>query len=314
MRFNRLKQYIKFRLKNYSIFSICLKDRSVIVPFDGKEGKYGLADRLRHCLSLYLYCQQNKLSYKIYHVFPFRLENILKPNKFNWVIDSGLVSKSIYRTRSIKIRSYYKSTGIDEDIESNMQLQYLNKKIISNKFQYHVYGNAHFFKSDWKNAFDDLFSPSDELCELLDSLKLPASYEAVSLRFQQLLGDFKEDGFPILSENEQNTLIEKCISEINSLRCRNFFSTKTILVTSDSVRFLNHVKILPDVIVIDGERAHPGTPLNNSERTYMNSFIDLYALRNAKRITLLRTGDMYNSGFPEFAARIGNKIFQIHSF
>lgn len=314
MIYKELQHHIKFKMKNYSLFSFILRIPCVIALFDGKEGKSGLADRLRHCLSLYLFCKYHNLSFKIHHISPFRLNHILLPNKVNWVLNDSDFSKSIYRTRTMEIKSYYKALSIDENTEGKAQFSQLSRLIKSCKYQYHIYGNAHFLTEQWKEAFDELFIPSKELNNLINGLKLPISYEAVTLRFQQLLGDFKEDGFPILPELEQNKLIEKCVKEIEYLKNSMYFKTDIILVTSDSVKFLNRIKMLPYIKVIEGERAHPGTPLQHTERTFLNSFVDLFALKNAKKVTLLKTGEMYLSGFPEIAARIGNQQYVIHSF
>ncbi len=43
--------------------------------------------------------------------------------------------------------------------------------------------------------------------------------------------------------------------------------------------------------------------------TYMKSFVDLLMLAKAKSITLLKTGQMYDSGFPHFASLLGNVRF-----
>lgn len=314
IRYRELKQHIRFRVKNYSFFSFKLRKSCIIALFDDKVGKFGIADRLRHCLSIYLYCKENNYPFKIHHIVPFKLNHILLPNQVDWVLRENDFSKSIYRTKTIKIKSYYKSKRLNESVEAKDQLLLLSRFILSPKYQYHIYGNAHFYKRKWREAFDELFIPSKDLMDLINGLLLPSSYEAVTFRFQQLLGDFEEDGFSVLSPEEQSSLIEKCVQEIDNLKNRKYFKTDVILVTSDSVKFLNRIKQLEYVRVIDGERVHPAASTKHSERAYLNSFIDLYALRKAERVTLLKTGKMYLSGFPEFAAEIGNGKFEIHLF
>lgn len=44
------------------------------------------------------------------------------------------------------------------------------------------------------------------------------------------------------------------------------------------------------------------------------SFVDLFALMNAKKVTQLRTGKMMTSGFPKFAAELGRIKYELINF
>lgn len=43
---------------------------------------------------------------------------------------------------------------------------------------------------------------------------------------------------------------------------------------------------------------------------YMKSFIDMIMLSKAEKIYLLKTGDMYHSGFAKYAAMLNNKPYE----
>jgi len=166
----------------------------------------------------------------------------------------------------------------------------------------------------WCEAFDELFAPNSFIKKSLEALDLPYSYDAVTLRFQQLLGDFKEGQFEILTASEQEDLMNKSRNKIIQLYEAGYFSNQTILVTSDSLKFLNAIKSLSFVKIINGEMAHPGYSEGKSLEIYAKSFIDLYALRGASSITLLKSDKMYLSGIPEFASIIGHNRFNILPF
>lgn len=311
---NKLLEFFRY----YDLGDFKKPKDSIILILNDKFGiKMGLADRLRHCLSVYLTIRSTNKTFKIKLNDPFNLEDYLKPNLINWAVSDEDISYSFFWTKYIQIFSYYKGRRMDEFAEEKLQKTQLLKVINSSKYlQYHIYGNSHIDKNRWQLAFDELFKPSKNIVDRLQELNLPNIYEAVTLRFQQLLGDFKEDGFDILDDESQVQLIERNLQKIKDLYIKSYFSTEYILITSDSTRFLEEASKLPFVKTIPGKRVHPATPkeIELGEDPYINSFVDLFALKNAKKISLLKTGNMYLSGFPEFAAYIGGKPFSIIEF
>lgn len=305
----KLRDFININVKPYSFFDIRRPSPCVIAYFD-ENNITGLADRLRHCLSMYNYCMEFNYKFKIVHKIPFRLEKILIP-VYDWNILTEDISNSRYYTKRIEIWSNYKSSGIMVQQEEYNQREILKKNINKETYQYKVVGNVHYEESKWKKAFDDLFKPNNLIINGLKKLNLPQSYDAVTLRFQQLLGDFKEGCFETLSDNEQQKLITLSINKIEDLYESKYFKNSTILVTSDSSRFLSAIKDIPFIKTIPGNMVHPGFSHDASLETYAKSFIDLFALRGASSITLLKSDKMYSSGFPEFAAKIGNNRFKI---
>lgn len=157
-----------------------------------------------------------------------------------------------------------------------------------------------------------MFQPTAPLLAAIEynQKQIGNKFIAMVFRFQQLLGDFKEEGYKILSDNEQGALIKKCIGEVKELHDERH-PNKIILVTSDSGRFLQEItKQLDYVRTIPGNVVHMDHTANAAFDTYMKSFEDMLLLSKADKIYLLQTGDMYHSGFAKRAAMINNKEYE----
>lgn len=286
------------------------KGKKVIVMIDGEQYHGGLTDRFRHIMSIYAYCKAYSLTFKLYYAYPCNLEKILLPNTYDWRISKEELSYSFIDSKNLSVYSHYKSTHTSKEKEIKRHLGIL-APILSDKrknFQYHIYGNCYFAENQFSVLFNELFKPSSLLQAKLDAIsKNNMQYEAIVLRFQQLLGDFVEGDFPILATDNRNQLINKCIDKIHKLYENGYFSTQTILVTSDSGSFLEHVKNeLSFVFIIPGKNIHMDLATKEDDNVYAKSFVDLLMLAKAKKITRLKASMMYDTGFPEFAAKIGN--------
>ncbi len=313
MNLSAIKNRIIYFLCVINPFSFLIKSHSYVIAYFDDLTPSGIADRLRHCLSLYIYCKKFNLRFKIFHKTPFALEEILTP-VFDWSMNELNGSSPIRHKIKIYIWSKYKSGDISKNAETKLQYRQLRTSITRKNVEYYVAGNLHLEERYWREAFDELFAPNSFIKKSLEALDLPYSYDAVTLRFQQLLGDFKEGQFEILTASEQEDLMNKSRNKIIQLYEAGYFSNQTILVTSDSLKFLNAIKSLSFVKIINGEMAHPGYSEGKSLEIYAKSFIDLYALRGASSITLLKSDKMYLSGFPEFASIIGHNRFNILPF
>lgn len=286
--------------------------QEAVVMIDGTQRHGGLTDRFRNILSVYSYCKEHHIPFKLYYDYPSPLQQILLPNKYDWRIKKGNLTYFICGYEEIYLwvdtcdGKYIKKSAI---VNNNLHFAILDK--LNKKKQYHIYGNSYFAKGHYFELFDELFKPSPYLAERLQqySMNFSEPYEAVTLRFQQLLGDFEEGDYDILSDGERAQLIDKCMKKIKDLHETGYFPTNKILVTSDSPTFLRHVKALPYVYIIPGKMEHMDYTQNSDLEMNSKSFVDLFMLARAQRVTLLQTGKMYKSGFPEFAAEIGNKPF-----
>lgn len=277
----------------------------LIYMADGRMLHGGLSDRLSGIISAYTYCKKHNLVFKINFISPYALDDILIPHMYDWRISPEELSYNSNDSIPLYLSVYsFNPKAVNHYFER--KLGDLHKK------QIHLYTNARLFQeNDFHILFSELFKPVPRLERIIkDNLKsLPAHYISITFRFQQLIGDFKEDGFPVLkSEYEKNRLIEKCISCVKQLHDD---TQKTILVTSDSKTFLEKVSALDYVYVVPGKIRHLDY---NREKDVdiavdMKSFVDLYLLANSEHLYLYSAKPLYDSGFPKTASFILNRPF-----
>lgn len=317
---------IKGRLKNKDfvrkyIWPLPRFRREVVAMVDG-TGHGGLTDRLRNALSVYSYCKTHGERFRLYYSHPCDLRQILEPNKYDWSIDNKDLTFSVYDSKELKLTvdvlgtTHYSRAQI-HDINARHWLHQLSSALKGNKHtQFHVHGNSYLAEGHQAALFAELFNPTALLQQRLDAVRssLPAEYEAVTLRFQNLLGDFKEYGYMPLPENEQECLITICLDKIEELYAEGYFSTKQLLVTTDSSTFLERASRLTYVHTIPGRLAHIDNIVGDGLEESLKSFTDLLMLSQSSRVTLLQTGRMYRSGFPKFAAELGGVEFRLVEF
>lgn len=298
-----LKSFISYKnIKDSS-------EREIIVMFDGRLKHGGLSDRLWGMVSIYKYCKDFNIRYKIWFHHPFVLQSYLQPNKVDWIIDK----------HEIRYDLIYSQPKYISMITARSEEMYkiLKKKLNSKKIQQHIYTNTRVInKQNFGSLYHELFRMSDRLKEEFykEKSKIKGKYVSCTFRFQQLLGDFKEEGYTVLSTNEEKQeLIEKC-KNVLKLLFEN--SHCQILVTSDSVTFLESLINIEYVTIIKGEIVHPDYEVNPTQKdVYMKSFIDLYMIANAEKIYLCNIKPLYKSGFPATASCLYNKpYYEILSF
>lgn len=154
----------------------------------------------------------------------------------------------------------------------------------------------------------------DAVNKATDEIGEGIPYIAVTCRFQQLLGDFEEGGYETLTETAQESLMEDAAHEIEHIY-RKQKKRYPILLTSDSVRFLEYVSRKASYVhIISGRMVHMDYSNAPDIALHLKSFTDLMMLSRAERIYLLKSPKMYNSGFPRVAALIGNKPFSLIRF
>lgn len=279
-----------------------------IMMIDGRMQHGGLADRIRGCLGLYVLCKRRQIPFRINWCYPFDLRLFLEPARYDWRIDPRQI---IYETPYAQPLAIY-TFGIPG--ETLWDALWLDRQLrFDTHTHYHIYSNTRLHNALWSQAYEELFKPSPLLQQAIDENRrqLNGPYVSFTLRFQQLLGDFKEGHFPVLEEPERERLIEKCLDKLAELIGR-VPQSHCILVTSDSITFLNRVRQRPRTYVIPGEVAHMNYP--GESQVFLKSFLDFYLIMGAEEVHLLQTGQMYRSGFPQFAAEIGRKPFIVHTF
>lgn len=283
-----------------------ISNTTIILMIDGRSVHGGLTDRIRAITTIYQYCKLRKITYKLSHSYPFNLTKILEPTiDSNWEITPDKIS---YNTEEVAI-------GVINDYQLPLRfhkpyLDFLTRKHRGK--QIHLYTNTYFNDHLFSVTFKEMFTPSSKLQNAIENniQDIGHNYIAITLRFQQLLGDFYEKGYKILSPNEQAKLIDKCTDKIKSIH-NETHPNYTILVTSDSVKFLNHISSLFSFVrIIRGKVVHMDHTIDAPLDVYMKSYIDLFLISKAKKVYLLRTDDMYKSGFPKRASMLGDIPFE----
>ena len=298
-------------LDEYTVYAPIkhIEKKRVVCIYNEKMWNGGLADRLRGIISVYEVCKEQNIDLKVLFNHPFNLTLFLVPNKVNWTIKNNELN---YNTSVTDHCFIYTQTN--SDYEAKKQKQWFRKEFTKKYKEFHVRTNAIFsYSSDYSTLFNELFKPSTQLQSSIDKQKknLGTNYISTSFRFLNLLNDFNEadDISKPLSEKEKNKLIYKSITQIHNLHSK--YPDKRILVNSDSITFLQEAKKLDFVYVIPGCITHIGGKNKSNEyQTYEKTFLDLFMIANAEKIYLLRTGQMYNSGYPFAASKIYNRPFE----
>ena len=302
----RLVEYIQYYVylnKYYTKsahFGVSSK-KVFIYMADGRFIHGGLSDRLRGMCSLYQYCKNHNIPFKINFVHPFDIRFFLIPNVYDWTINAGDI---VYDRNSVA-----KILKPNSDDNIRKRLSKLSKEV-----QYHLYANCSYNISEFRNNFNELFRPTELLQDSVDlHLKnIGTPYVSITFRFQNLLGDFKERKSSEESEEKQLDLIRVCLEAIEDVRKRHP-DIPHILVTSDSKKFLLIAKERFEYVYFaEGELLHMDCNNDPNIHSYLKSFVDLYLISKANKAYFFARGKMYsNSGFARTAALIGGIEYEI---
>lgn len=286
----------------------------VIYMCDGRIMCGGLCDRLHGILSLYAFCKNKGIPYKINFCEPFRLKEYLAPNVVDWDIEPDELCYDMHGAEPMLMFCSSRKNGATMQQEANFMYRYLEHEVkAKNSKEYHIYTNMHYacHPDMYSDLFHELFRPTESLQEAItwNKKKIGNRYVSVTLRFQNLLGDFKEGKYPTLSGKQQKTLIEKVKEKIKELH-REKHPDMKILITSDSRKFLDEINKEEWSYTIPGKLVHMSyTPVHDFE-THLKSFLDLFMLADAEKLYLLTTEKMYHSGFAKSASLINNKPYE----
>ncbi len=282
-----------------------------IYMVDGTDYNPGLCDKLRGALSLFEMCQETDMNFKINWIFPFELTDYLLPNEYDWFIPCSEINYSS-DSRPIVI-DYAPYLLMQQQID---RLTFRKRILKSDYKQLHVYSNTILGRKHFRANFSKLFKASPKLSEALIPHKkaLVDNYISFSFRFMELLGDFKDqEGISTtLPKAQQTELMQRCAEKLLEVLNNHPAGTKAF-VASDSASFLDYICSKDDrIYIVPGEIVH--IRYKGSDEAYMKTFVDLFLLKDASTQYLLRTGSMYNSGFPRFASWIGNGDFHLIDF
>lgn len=283
--------------------------KMIVYMADGVIYRSGLADRLRGMLTLYDYCKEHGFDFRINFTDPFCLEKYLLPAKYDWTLNPGELSKN----KRCSMPVYVDTRRDQGDREKRWQKATFDYYFNKDFKQAHVYTIFDYAEDRFPSLFNELFKLSPALEKNLEKAtgNLGDGYISISTRFLELLGDFKESKPMVspLSEKDANELIELCLSKINEIHKSECLNGEKVLVTSDSIRFLNAAKVLDFVEVIEGNIGHLSVKNNNRDEIDMKTMVDFFAISKARKSFLLLSGDMYPSNFSRRAAQIGGHEF-----
>ena len=286
-----------------------------IAMIDGNGYHGGMCDRFKGIINLYAYCKYQRLPFRIKHTYPFHLEDYLSPAVYDWRLkgkeytDNPLYCRILYmKGEHLAKRLLSLKTKKQVHYYSNRDcLEIINESCITDNIQEGPY--------DWGELFRELFKPGNVLQERINFMKkeLGSIYYAAVFRFQNLLGDFHEYHFASLNDqSKEEELIEKCLNAIRKLKTT--YGYRSLLVTSDSVRFLKRAIQIEGVHIIPGTLIHIGCPPKNvpenSFEIYLKSFLDFYMLSEAQKVYRIGTSYMYPSKFPLYAAKVHGIPFE----
>lgn len=291
---------------NYPLFrQNYIGGKTVVLIYDSHFSSPGLADMLRAIVSVYQWCKDNGMSFKLRCISPFNMSDYLIPNGYDWIIEEkDLDYKSAVAAAIYSYNWYY-----GEKKQEELQRYSLNRLLDYKTRQIHLYTNLCANASSFYFNFHELFKLENRLEQEINTFhkEIGSNYITISFRFTQLLGDLKDSFAEPLPDAEKISLIKTCIDSIRTIIEKN--NVKKTIVTSDSKTFLKEVANLPYVYLLPGEPDH----INNSalsKEAVRKTFWDMLMISRAKKAYMVRTPIMYTSGFAKRAAMIGNVPFE----
>jgi len=284
-----------------------IQKATVICVYDGKI--FGLTDMLRGFVSTYKICKQFNLKFKIHIEQPFKLADFLQPNICDWKISPKEFEAAEKENNFLEIQSYNNPTANDVWAQISQRSTNKNYLIILTNINAAM-GN------EYCELFNELFKPTAELQEAIDLhlRQIGGDFVSATLRFQQLLGDFVEENFPVLEQPKRELLMAQCLKHLEEIHNEN--PEKKILVTSDSFSFLAAAQKIDYTYVVLEKIIHPINPQakNADKKVWLKTFLDLFLLKNSKKIYSIVDGLMYSSTFPLYASSLGNVPFELKDY
>ncbi|MDR3129832.1 MAG: hypothetical protein LBU03_06305 [Tannerellaceae bacterium] len=260
--------------------------------------KYGgLVDRLNVMVGCYYIAKVNGFEFKIISDPPFRIDDYVEVNGYNWLSEKAALS---YNLRNVRVIPYIvRGRGIPR----------LNKGIK----QYHVsFVMGHDILQDnnipdhgilWGQLYNTLFKPREYILRRMKDTGLQENeYIAVHLRFMNALEHVEDRQFNSLPSEKQEKLIARCFGGISKILAEN--NTHPVVIFSDSNVFLKLVKVLP-VYVLEGKVGH--ISYNKETEFCAKAFFDFYMISKARKIYAIRAPEMYTGGYSSHAAMVGYK-------
>jgi hypothetical protein len=307
-----VKVKLLFQYCNKISFSNSFERKQIIVVLDGKIHHGGLVDRLKGIVSFYQIAKEVDADFKIYFKHPFELSLFLESNQLIWN-----ASEEDLKWNPLDTKILY----LNDDFEINPK-EFILK---SNKRKFIVYANIDYSNkiyaaSDlkvqndlWRTSFQELFRKSSYLETALLEAKPNKKSIAIHTRFTSILGDFKDSTKREVSALRKKEIIEALKMSILQIEKEN--PEKEICIFSDSILFLNEIKLNTHFKVFEGIPKHIDfdKKKQNSIDEHQKTFTDFFTIAQSEMVFLLKTKEMHNSAFGKYAAIIGSCDFKIVS-
>lgn len=300
--------------KYYNVINETDYNHTVIFTCNGFIWHGGLADRFKGIIALYEWCKRNNRIFKINFCSPFLLQDYLVPNRYNWISNEIIYDK--FKSKPCVFLMEPRTCGREDFMKKRDLLieKWLNAKLNDTNCQLHVYTNIFRDHIEFSQLFNELFKPCERLQKDIAYHKSQiqnSTYISISFRFTTLLGDFNDCTNLTLSKSEQEEYIRICINAIRDIHNEAPIH-EYVLITADSISFLNRVKTeLKDIktYIIPGKVGH--IDYNYNDDVNMKTFLDFLMIADAEAVYLVKYGKMYGSEFAKTAAMVNNKKFEI---
>lgn len=285
----------------------------VIFMCDGFKGHGGITDRLRGLLTTYREAKRLGRPFFVSWTSPFMLEEFLLPASVDW------------RTNAEDIgRNYADSYPLILDVSPEQWKNIFKRPLFRYGFRCNggrdvlVYTNMDCGRSEYPTLYRELFRPSEYLQRNIDLhlAALGGRFWAYTFRFGNIFGDFRDIVGRELEGEARQRMLEKNLGELRRL-LNELPEGARALVTSDSLFFLTQAEAVDSrIYVVKQQLMHTDFCGGGDvgREVWLKSFVDQNLLMKAERVYLLKTGDMYKSGFPEFAALIGGGEYIFREF
>lgn len=199
--FRNIRSQIRLIKRYYYLGKNNLVVNSAIAMIDGRYYHGGLTDRLKGIISIYAYAKSVNIPFRINFTYPFMLNDFLCPNRYNWMLEMNGIIYNIRYANPIVLFSELSGKRLSRLKKTRQHHFYLNRDLIPaiNNIYHHNY--------IFSELFNELFKPAPILDQAIKNQLniINGQYIAIVFRFQQLLNDFNEGNFEILSPDDRET-------------------------------------------------------------------------------------------------------------
>lgn len=278
-------------------------------------GNGGITDRFKAMVSLFDFCKNNGLEFRISAKKPFDFEYFFQPSEYDWRIDEESLSQAANDNQVFQ--ACLSSGGCCGKDEWAVQQYTLSKLVGTQRYKYIIiHSSAPYGLAKFAETFKELFKPTDSLMEKINHhLSYLGSFISVSFRFVNLLGDSNEKviGYIEQPEQEKEELLDKCIMTLEGLISGH--TDCNILITTDSYNFIQRIKTqgYSNVHFIEGGAIHHHIGFTNSIaiNEIEKSYTEFMLVSKAQEAFQIQVGKMYESKFPKWAATLNNVPYMI---